>query len=217
VKKESVVAPPKTYAAAAAEKKEALYFGPQFSLGAVVKSIGWAEVNTGSVISSMNCTAVWNGLYVSQHVFPSGTAADQEITFHYGDLTGKAVKKDGRLIGNDSLFFPCPTSLKGVPVLRTAIAPVGSKVTLICYDSREAQSKEHYKVSTGSLKSKIEAVGQERAYVTYSSDYSNCGSPIINEAGKCVGWHNARTNTENVFIPCTAHIVSVATGSPASF
>jgi len=201
----------------ASERKEALHFGPQFAVGAVVKSIGWAEVNTGVTITSMNCTAVWNGFYVSQHVFPSGTDHDQEITFFYGELSGKAMKKDGKKIGNDSLFFPCPASLKGVPRLRTAETKEGDKVTLLCYNSREAQSEGHFKTSTGTVKSLTTIPGAERAHVTYSSDYSNCGSPVINDAGKCVGWHNARTSTENVFIPVTKHLVGVATGSSESF
>jgi hypothetical protein len=207
-----------TYAAVAGkEVKEALYFGAQFTTGAIVKSIGWAEVRTDAAVHALNCTAVWNGIYVSAHVFPKGSLGTHEIAFHYGDIVATAIRADGKLIGNDSLFFATPKGLEKVPVLRCTETKDGDKVQIVCYDSRANQAAGLFKISSGTVQKLVREPGHERAYVTYSSADSNCGSPIINEAGKCVGWHNARTASENVFIPVTKYLVGKATGSAESF
>lgn len=199
------------------EKPEALVNGPRFDVSHVKQAIGWAEVRHNGILSNMNCVAVWNGFRVCEHIFIDGS---NTVTFSYGDVEVSTSRDKGKKIGNDSLFFPRTKEfepLKHIKPLQTALPVQGAKVRLIAFDSKEDQKNGRDKSDDGIVKCIIDTPGQERAYVGYSSVNGSCTGPVVDVNGKLVGIHNATAATDNVFVPITAHMVHVATGSKSSF
>lgn len=191
--------------------KEALVNGPQFKTKQLQDSIGWAVVTSGGKTVSMNCTAMWTSVYVSGHIFAEG---GDSITFEFKAGSYTCAKSSGRLLGNDSMFFPLP-SFK-VPQLRAGTYKIGDKCMLICRNCPVSQD-DSLVVSQGVLREVITTENNERAYATYNSINGNCGAPVINSEGKVIGWHNANSGKDNMFIPVTPTLCRKVTSSESSF
>jgi len=129
------------------------------------------------------------------------------------------VVTTGKDVARDTVLFPRPFGWEKekVPNLRWASTKVGEKVKLIAYASRAEALAGKFCDDSGVVKMLVVNPNEERAYYKVSSVDGNCGAPVVNTEGRVVGWHNATTATDTVFIPCTALACQKATGSAQSF
>jgi hypothetical protein len=197
------------------EKSEAKINGEQYRTQDVAKSTGWAECGHKEI----NFTACLNGLIISGHLLVEG---ESHITFYHAVCAKEGLKipvEKGKKIARDTLLFPRPPawSAEDCPNLRTSSPVVGEKVKLIAYPDRAAALLGRPSDDSGVVKAVIALPNEERGFYNVSSVDGNCGAPACNASGKVVGWHNATTDRETVFIPCTALVVQLATSSPPSF
>jgi hypothetical protein len=194
-------------------KKEAAVNGPQFATGHVLSSVGWAEKPSGS---GTNFTACLNGVVVPEHLFKK---EDESVTlYHTAYPNGvKCLKSAAKKIGNDTLYFARPAgwAVDKVRDLRTADGSVGSKVELLTYADKASAiagfEKHHHDSSV--VKSIMSNPGEEKAWYRSSTRAGSCGSPVVNTDGKVIGFHNATTAVDTVFIPLTAVMRTLACGS----
>lgn len=195
-------------------QREAILNAPQFHYDNLKESIGWAYAGNADLNAQMNCTAVWNGVVLCKHLFD--TAKADEATCFIGDNEFKLTLKDGKLIGNDLLFFRTP---KGVSLkyARTAVTKAGAPVALLAYLNKEFRDKRSIAHSEGVTKVVITDENIEKAFATYSSVSGNCAAPVCDEFGRVVGFHNGTSQVDNFFIPITPCIVQKATSSTSSF
>jgi hypothetical protein len=195
------------------EKKEALVNGPRFDISKVPNSMGYATVQSDTTHCAMNCTFVWNGMYVSKHIFPKDSIESTEITFHFGDESRSRQRSAGKEIGNDSLWFPRGSAFSGATLLRTALPVVGEKVVVLSYDSVENMKDRAFMQDATVVQSVDATSNAEKAYYAASTVMGSCGAPVVNSSGKVVGFHNFTSSVATGFIPITALMVQKATGS----
>jgi hypothetical protein len=195
-------------------KQEALVNGVRFDPTVVAHSIGRAVVNSGSVVSQMCFTFALNGIILCAHIFKDG---GDTVSFKHAGKSVDVKKSKSKSIGNDLLWFPRPEEFKEAKMLRCAVPIVGSKIQMIAFDNEEDLKSNRFKLDSGVVKVIQTANGAEKAYATYSSVDGNCSAPVVTPDGKVVGFHNATTSNETVFIPITTHVVELATGSHSTF
>ncbi len=196
------------------EKKEALVNGPRFNVSKVPDSVGYAEVSTADKTSTMNFTFVWNGMYVSKHIFHAGAT---EIKFSWGSECVVYKRTEGKDIGNDSLLFPRGQYFPSAVFLRSALPKVAEKCMVISYDSKEQMLKKEWMQDATTVTSVNAEGGAEKAYYSASTVAGSCASPVVNVDGKVIGFHNFTSSVVTGFIPVTTLMVAKATGSASSF
>jgi hypothetical protein len=207
------------------EKKEALVNGQKFIVGDIQKSVGWATCGD----SSMNFVLAINCVIVCAHIVKDGA---DKITFKIRNSAGVLVSQTmpvniGKSVGWDLLAFPRWKDIVGVPNLRTAESVEGEKVELYAYDSEvnfERSAISHDAKIVNRLVTRTDdapdAFGIKevvKGYYGCSSVDGNCTGPVVNVNGKLVGFHNATTGSENVFLAITPKIVGAAGGCVSSF
>jgi hypothetical protein len=195
------------------EAKESQVNGSPTRPGTVCGSIGWAETKS----SAMNFTCVYGGLVVCGHIFAKD---DSDIRFSYGCLSTVVPRSEGKIVGNDLLYFKFPKGLlvqnksgQSIPAmasLRCAKPAVGEKVSIVSYESHKDCLERSPSVDQGRVALLDFDKGREKGLASYSSKDGYCGSPILNVHGHCVGFHNATTTTQTIFIPVSDHFMADA-------
>jgi hypothetical protein len=195
--------------AKACVKKEGLVNGPRFESATIAKAVGRAVAGK----QEMCATMIWNGVLTCKHLFDGCMSA--MVTF--GDKCAELKVEHGKEVGRDLLYFPAPKELQLVPRLRAAKCVVGTKVEMVTYDTLDDARVGKFKHDAGVVRIVLDGSMEEKAYSRYSSVAGSCGSPVVDTAGKVVGIHTGTTSEETVFVPITANIVFLATGSRPSF
>jgi len=191
------------------EQKEALVNGPRYKPLDIAKSIGWivAKRPDGSE-NHMNATFAMNGVFVSQHLFktvPSGAVDLDSATLYWMDGEVELKYKDCKVVGRDLVFFNRPGKCQQVPNLRIDDQKLagGDEVNSVAFDSLETMKKNSPSVKSGRVITVHRVEGDELAEYSLSTQPGHCTSPVINQNGRLVGFHNAATDSCGRFIPLT--------------
>jgi len=203
------------------EKNETLINGPLFSPVAVAKCVGWATVDSGGEQHGMNCALVWNGVVVCEHLFTDFDKQEPNLTakFYFGaNIQFSWPQSKGKRIGHDLLWFPRTAALHGYGCLRADKPIIGKKVRLVTYLNLDKLLLGEYCVAEGHVQHIVpldaerfadgSVINGVKAYVTYSSQGGCCSSPVVDETGRVVGFHNAGGKL-NVFLPITNEMSSL--------
>jgi len=200
------------------EVKEALVNGPQFyNIKDSVKSLGWSRSEGDERVHEMNCSKVWNGIEVSQHLFEEDS--QKLVTFEFPGVEKVSYERgEGKVVAYDTLFFPLKgEQLKGVPSKQTSEPVLGQKCGLLTWNSYEDFQKGNYAFDTDVVKNLVINGDVQKAYAGYSSIGGNCGAMVLNPQGKVIGFHNFTSGNGNGFIPVTKSMVQKATQCVSAF
>jgi hypothetical protein len=157
---------------------------------------------------------------------------DEKLTFYLRNKDNSIVKLEKMLseakhIGWDSLFFVIDSVKEPIdtPNLRSSMSIEGDKVSVFTYKSLEDFEKGNVKFDTFKVdrfhtkEDRETSMGQRlvrKAYGSGSTVPGNCAAPVFNCHGHVVGFHNATTTNETVFLCITNEMCTKASGSSLS-
>lgn len=159
----------------------------------------------------MNATFAANGVIISEHLFKNKDSELEptidECVIMWKDHSKVLKRSDGKKIARDLLFFTRP--FHDTPMLRMSPdAKSGMAVHSVAFDSEAMFRQGLPSVKSGKITLVHRVEGSELAEYNVSSQPGHCTSPVIDELGRCVGFHNAAAVGVNRFIPVTEAVLA---------
>jgi len=207
---------------------EATLTGNRFPI--VLNSLAVAETSDGWC----NATFVWGGIVLPGHLFEKDSTLAVTVSTWIGESIASVTipKSELRVIGYDTLWAKLPHAWEGkirnLKVLKDV--KEGTRVCSFAFLTMAAFLKRDATVDSDVVRTAENHVTPKKGQWASPPNYvivgtrvntipGMCGSPYIDEHGRCVGFHNHTNGVKNFFVGCDNFMCMCAQGtsSPSGF